>query len=82
MARQPAGARGAAAPAARPENAGGSGVLAAAWLTTLGLGGDYEEAASELIEKMVRRGTRVLECGGRAGITGSLAALAVRKKFR
>lgn len=36
--------------------------------------GDYEEADLELIETMVRTGDRVLECGGGAGITGSLAA--------
>ncbi|KAA0696151.1 FkbM family methyltransferase [Halopseudomonas laoshanensis] len=36
--------------------------------------GDYEEADLELIEKMIRPGDRVLECGGGAGITGSLAA--------
>lgn len=37
--------------------------------------GDYEEVDLELIEKMIRPGDRVLECGGGAGITGSLAAL-------
>src|SRR5690606_39782295 len=37
--------------------------------------GDYEEADLELIEKLVMPGDRVLECGGGAGITGSLAAM-------
>ncbi|SES04758.1 MULTISPECIES: FkbM family methyltransferase [Halopseudomonas] len=37
--------------------------------------GDYEEADLELIEKLVMPGDRVLECGGGAGITGSLAAI-------
>ncbi|TKA89685.1 hypothetical protein [Halopseudomonas bauzanensis] len=40
--------------------------------------GDYEEADLELIEKLIKRGDRVLECGGGAGITGSLAAMCSR----
>lgn len=36
--------------------------------------GDYEESDLELIEAFVRKGDRVVECGGGAGITGSLAA--------
>lgn len=36
--------------------------------------GDYEESDLELIEAFIRPGDRVVECGGGAGITGSLAA--------
>ena len=37
--------------------------------------GDYEQADLQLIDQLIQAGDRVVECGGGAGVTGSLAGM-------
>jgi len=62
-------------PLAPPENAGGQGFSPAAMATFYFALGDTRKRTLELIEKMVRPGDRVLQCGGVAGIPASLRSL-------